>query len=59
MKKLILFFAVLTSFAVASCGAKKECTHEGCKETCDSAKHAVKADSSKVVVDTVKVDTTK
>lgn len=55
MKNLILIFAVLASFAVASCGGKKACDHEGCKETCDS----VKVDSVQVAVDTVAVDSAK
>jgi hypothetical protein len=55
MKNLVLAFAVVVSFVVASCGAKKSCEHEGCKETCDS----VKTDSIKPVVDSVAVDSAK
>lgn len=55
MKNLILIFAVLASFAITSCETKKACEGKDCKENCDS----LKADSVKVAVDTVAVDTTK
>jgi hypothetical protein len=55
MKNLILIFAVLASFAITSCETKKPCEGKDCKENCDS----LKADSVKVAVDTVAVDTTK
>lgn len=58
MKKLILMFAVLTSFVVTSCETKKGCEHKDCKENCDS----VKVDTVKATVeavDTVAVDSVK
>jgi|LakMenEpi03Aug12_release.lakeMendotaPanAssembly.Ray.scaffolds.fasta_scaffold1217940_2 hypothetical protein len=55
MKNLILIFAVLASVAFTSCETKKACDKKDCKENCDS----LKADSVKVSVDTVAVDSAK
>ena len=46
---------MVSSNKITSCETKKACDHKDCKENCDS----LKADSVKVAVDTVAVDTTK